>query len=56
MSEKERMMQIWISLDAYRKLLAVRGGLMRLNGKTRTLDDGILELIEVWKRHFEFSP
>jgi len=50
------MIQIWVSLDAYRKLLAVRGALTRLNGKTRTLDDVILELIEVWKEHFKFPP
>jgi len=53
LSKKERMMQIWISFDAYRSLLTVRGALQKLNGKRRTIDEVIKELIDFWKQTFK---
>lgn len=46
--EKEGDMRIWISYDTYRKLLRVRYFMTKKNGKLRTLDETIKELIEFW--------
>jgi hypothetical protein len=49
MSEEKRMTQVWVSWETYRRLLAVRGAMQRANGKIRTVDEVIAELIEFWK-------
>ena len=49
--EKEGDMRIWISYDTYRKLLKVRYLMTKKNGKLRTLDETIKELIEFWVEH-----
>jgi len=38
-------------LDTYRKLLRVRYFMTKKNGKLRTLDETIKELIEFWAKH-----
>ena len=50
MSAKKRMTEVWVSLETYRRLLAVRGAMHRADGKIRNMDEVIAELIEFWKK------
>ena len=49
--EKEKDMRIWITFDTFRKLLAVRAAMTKKDGKPRTLDETIKELVEFWIKH-----
>ena len=51
MPEKEGDMRICISYNTYRRLLRVRYLMTKKNGKLRTLDETIKELIEFWAKH-----
>jgi hypothetical protein len=50
MSVEKHMTQIWISYKVYRKLLATKGLMQKQNGKLRTLDEVVSELIDFWKK------
>lgn len=49
MAKKGKMTTIWVSWDTYRRLLEVKGVLMDRDGRVRSPDDVICELIEFWK-------
>ena len=53
MSAEKRMTEVWVSLETYRRLLAVRGAMHRADGKIRNMDEVIAELIEFWKKQAE---
>lgn len=42
---------VWISHEAYRGLLEVKYALMKKNGKSRSPDDVVKELVEFWEKH-----
>jgi hypothetical protein len=52
MSEKEKKMTaIWVTWDTYRKILKVKAQMIKTNGKTRSPDEVIKELIKFWNKH-----
>lgn len=51
MLERMSELNMWVSWDTYRRLLAVRGELRRRDGKIRNIDETIAKLIDFWKKH-----
>ena len=49
MAKKEKMTAIWVSWDTYRRLIEIKGALMDKDGRVRSPDDVIRELVEFWK-------
>jgi len=49
MAKKGKMTTIWVSPNTYRRLLEVKGVLIGKDGRPRSPDDVILELVEFWK-------
>jgi len=49
MAKKGKMTAVSVSSNTYRRLLEVKGALISKDGRPRSPDDVILELVEFWK-------
>jgi len=47
---EKHVTQVWVSLETYRRLLAVRGKLRGQDDKIKNFDEVIRELIAFWKK------